>query len=132
MFFLTTRLPTRYTLTSTLFPYPTLFRSLLAGACRQSTLLSIRAWIEDFPIVVTGLVMSAYYAGYIVGSTVCGPLIYRVGHIRAFAAFAAIASAVPLLHGLSADAIAWIPLRAVSGFSFFGLFMVMEIGRAHV
>src|SRR3546814_655328 len=67
-----------------------------------------------------------YYAGYIVGSTVCGPLIYRVGHIRAFAAFAAIASAVPLLHGLSADAIAWILLRAVSGFSFFGLFMVME------
>src|SRR3546814_3348270 len=81
---------------------------LLAGAGLQSTLLSIRAGIEDFPIVVTGLVMSAYYAGYIVGSTVCGPLVYRVGHIRAFAAFAAIASAVPLLHGLS------------------------EIGRAHV
>src|SRR3546814_13927264 len=40
---------------------------LLAGAGLQSTLLSIRAGIEDFPIVVTGLVMSAYYAGYIVG-----------------------------------------------------------------
>src|SRR3546814_3559830 len=40
---------------------------LLAGAGLQSTLLSIRAGIEDFPIVVTGLVMSAYYAVYIVG-----------------------------------------------------------------
>jgi MFS family permease len=70
--------------------------------------------------------LSTYYAGYIVGSKVCAPLIYRVGHIRAFAAFAAIASGVPLLHGLSVDAAAWIPLRAVSGFCFFGLFMVME------
>lgn len=99
---------------------------LLAGAGLQVTLLSVRAGIEDFPIVVTGLVMSGYYAGYIIGSKVCAPLIYRVGHIRAFAAFAAIASAVPLLHGLFVDAVAWIPLRVVSGFCFFGLFMAME------
>jgi MFS family permease len=99
---------------------------LLAGAGLQSTLLSLRAGIEDFPIVVTGLVMSGYYAGYIVGSKVCGLLIYRVGHIRAFAALAAVASAVPLLHGVFADVVAWIPLRAISGFCFFGLFMAME------
>lgn len=99
---------------------------LLAGSGLHATLLSIRAGIEDFPIVATGLVMSAYYAGYIVGSKVCGPLIYRVGHIRAFAALAAVASAVPLLQGLFVDAIAWILLRAVSGLCFFGLFMVME------
>lgn len=99
---------------------------LLAGAGLQSTLLSLRAGIEDFPIVAMGLVVSGYYAGYLVGSKVCAPLIYQVGHIRAFAAFAAVASAVPLLHGLFPDAIAWIPLRAISGFCFFGLFMVME------
>jgi MFS family permease len=99
---------------------------LLAGAGLQSTLLSIRAGIEDFPIVAAGLVMSGYFAGYIVGSKVCGPLIYRVGHIRAFAAFAAVASAVPLLHGLFVDAVAWILLRSISGLCFFGLFMVME------
>lgn len=99
---------------------------LLAGAGLQSSLLSIRGGIENFPVAAIGLVMSAYYAGYIVGSQVCGPLIYRVGHIRAFAALAAVASAVPLLHGLFVDAVAWILLRAVSGFCFFGLFMIME------
>lgn len=99
---------------------------LLAGGGLQPTLLSIRAGIEDFPIVTTGLVMSGYYAGFILGSKVCGPLIYRVGYIRAFAALAAVASAVPLLHGLFVDAVAWIPLRVMSGFCFFGLFMIME------
>lgn len=99
---------------------------LLAGAGLQVTLLSIRAGHEGFPIVATGLVMSGYYAGYLIGSKICGPLICRVGYIRAFAAFAAIASTVPLLQGLFVDPVAWIVLRVVSGFCFFGLFMVME------
>lgn len=46
---------------------------LLAGAGLQATLLSLRAGVEDFPIVAMGLVVSGYYAGYIVGSKVCGP-----------------------------------------------------------
>lgn len=99
---------------------------LLAGAGLHATLLGVRAGVEHFPIVATGMVMSAYYAGYIVGSRACESLIHRVGYVRTFAALAAIASAIPLLQGLFVDPIAWILLRAASGFCFFGLFMVME------
>ena len=70
--------------------------------------------------------MSAYYGGFLVGSRFCGALIYRVGHIRTFAALAALASAMPLLHGLFVDPWAWTPLRAVSGFCLAGLITVME------
>lgn len=99
---------------------------LLAGSSLQFSLLGLRAGIEDFSIVAAGGFMSAYYAGYLFGSRYCGALIFRVGYIRTFAALAALASAMPLLHGLFVDPLAWIPLRAVSGLCLAGLYMVME------
>ncbi len=107
---------------------------LLAGSGLQFSLLGLRAGIEDFSILATGAFMSAYYAGYLLGSKYCVTLIYRVGHIRTFAALAALASAMPLLHGLFVDPYLWIPLRAVSGLCFAGLLTVMESwinGRAN-
>ena len=99
---------------------------LLAGNSLQFSLLGLRAGIEDFSIIAAGGFMSAYYAGYLFGSKFCAALIYRVGYIRTFAALAALASAMPLLHGLFVDPLAWIPLRAISGLCLAGLYMVME------
>ncbi len=88
--------------------------------------LPIRMGIEGLPPEVSGLVMSAYYGG-LVGGCIYGPrIIGRVGHIRAFAAFAAVISAATLLHALWFAALPWAVLRAVSGFCMAGLFATIE------
>ena len=53
-------------------------------------------------------------------------LIQSVGHIRAFVALGAVASTAPLLHLLVIDPIAWVVARALTGFCFAGLFIVVE------
>jgi MFS family permease len=70
--------------------------------------------------------MSAYFLAFIFGTFVCPPIIRRVGHIRAFAAMGAVASAVAIAHVLLVHPLVWGVLRAVNGISMVGLFMVME------
>ncbi len=99
---------------------------LMLGNGLQGTLLGLRADIEGFPTAVTGLVMSIFYAGYLIGAVRAPVLISRVGHIRVFAAFAALASAAVLLHAIFLQPIVWAVMRLVSGFSFATLFIVAE------
>src|SRR6185295_16675945 len=47
-------------------------------------------------------------------------------HIRAFAAFVAIATVTTLLHPIFLDPVAWAVIRAVTGFCFAGLFATIE------
>ena len=56
----------------------------LIGVCvgMTSTLLSLRATIEGFGTLVTGFIMSAYFIGYLFGSTRAPKDIRRVGYIR--------------------------------------------------
>ncbi|HLI11145.1 MAG TPA: MFS transporter [Alphaproteobacteria bacterium] len=91
-----------------------------------STFLSLRMNLEGFPPEVTGLVMSAYYAGMAVGARTCDRLINRVGHVRAFAAFAAVVSAIVLISAFFVSPYVWGVMRATLGFCFAGLFMVVE------
>ena len=50
----------------------------------------------------------------------------KIGHIRAFLALGAIASTAPLVHLLAIHPISWVAARALTGFCFAGLFMVVE------
>lgn len=99
---------------------------LLAGNGLQSTLISVRADLEQFPTTLIGLLMSAYFAGFVAGCRINPGFIKSVGHIRTFTALASIASASALAHALVVDVVAWALLRAVTGFCFAGLFMVIE------
>jgi len=99
---------------------------LLAGNGLQSTLVALRANLESFPLTVIGLLMSVYYAGFVAGCFHCPRIVARVGHIRAFAAFAALASAATVTHALFVEPIVWLALRAIIGFAFAGLYMVSE------
>ena len=99
---------------------------LLIGIGLQGTLLSLRANLEGFPVPVTGLVMSAYFMGFIIGTFVCPMLIQRVGHIRAFSALAAIAAASAIAHGMWITPWAWLLLRIITGICLVGLYMVIE------
>src|SRR5262249_2377116 len=68
----------------------------------------------------------AYFAGYATGAVLCGLLIDRVGHIRAFAALSAIVAAALLGHALYFDPVLWALLRALAGFGCAGLFVTTE------
>ena len=111
---------------------PTLFALLLGfglmqmGNTLQGTLLSVRGGIESFSPTQIGAVGAGFWVGVVVGSLRCGKLIQSVGHIRAFLALGAIASTAPLLHLLVMDPIVWVVARALTGFCFAGLFIVVE------
>jgi MFS family permease len=99
---------------------------LLTGNGLQNTLLPIRAYLEGFSTVSIGILGSAYFLGF-AGGCLLGPrLIQRAGHIRTFTAMAAIASAVPLAHALAVLPGIWWPMRAITGFCFAVLYIVIE------
>ena len=64
---------------------------LMLGAGLQGTLLGLRATLEGFPALLTGTIMSCYYVGYVLGTVIALPLVRQIGHIRVFAALAAVA-----------------------------------------
>ncbi|SCY35120.1 MFS transporter [Microvirga guangxiensis] len=111
---------------------PTLVALLLGyalmqiGNTLQGTLLSVRGSIEQFSPTQIGAVGSAFWAGIVVGSLWAGRVIQQVGHTRTFAALAAIAASVALLHLLVISPLVWIAARAVTGFCFAGLFIAVE------
>src|ERR1700751_3387087 len=102
------------------------FGLMQLGNTFQGTLLSIRGGIEGFSPALIGAVGSGFWAGIMIGSLRCGKVIESVGHIRAFVAFGAVASTAPLVHLLVIDPIAWVLARALTGFCFAGLFIVVE------
>lgn len=99
---------------------------LLAGQGLQGTLLPVRASLENFPTLAIGIMGAAYFLGFTFGCLRGGELVQRVGHVRVFLAMTALASAAPLLHGLVLDPIAWGLLRALTGFCFAVLYIVIE------
>ena len=99
---------------------------LLAGNGLQGTLISVRADLEAFSLASIGFLMSSYFLGFISGCLVAPGLVARAGHIRAFAAFAAIAAATALIYALEVHLALWIFLRAITGFCFAGLYMIIE------
>lgn len=99
---------------------------LLNGIGLLGTLVGLRASVEGFSVLLVGAVMSAYFFGFALGSWVCPALIRSVGHIRAYAAFATVASAVAIAYPLIIDPLAWIILRVLTGLTLAGLYMAIE------
>jgi len=99
---------------------------LMLGAGLQGTLLGLRATLEGFPAPVTGAVMSCYYVGYLIGTAAAPRLVQAVGHVRVFAALAAVASAAILVQGSFVYPIPWGAMRLVSGVCFAGIYVVAE------
>jgi MFS family permease len=102
------------------------FGILMLGDGLQGTLLAVRADLEGFSTTLTGLVMSTFYLGFLLGSIMTPRLTVKVGHIRVFAAFAALSSAAILIHAIFVTVPVWIAMRLISGFCFSGLYIVAE------
>src|SRR4029077_14534339 len=90
------------------------------------TFLSLRVAIEDFGATMSGLVLSSYFAGFTLGAVRSERIIERVGHIRAYAAFAGLVVAATALMPLRVGPLPWLTLRAAIGFGCAGLFIATE------
>ena len=99
---------------------------LLMGSGLLGTLLAVRGRIEGYEDQVLGLVMSAYFAGFFLGTYAAPGLIQRIGHIRAFAFYAALCAATVLLHPVLVSPWAWGLLRLSTGIALVGLYTVIE------
>lgn len=99
---------------------------LVVGVGLLFSVLGLRAGLADFSSITLGLVTSAYFVGFVLGTYVCPMVIRKVGHIRAFAAMASLASTMPILHAFWVDPWFWGVLRLVTGVCMVGLYIVIE------
>jgi len=90
------------------------------------TFISLRVAMENFGPTASGLVLSSYFAGFTLGALRCERVIERVGHIRAYAAFAGMVVAATTAMPLLAGPLFWSMLRTVIGFGCSGLFIATE------
>ncbi|OBQ89389.1 MFS transporter [Mesorhizobium sp. WSM3879] len=99
---------------------------LLGGNGLQGTLIALRGAQEGFSASDIGLMGTFYFAGFLLGCLAVTRILKAVGHVRTFAALAAIASVGTLLLVLVIDPVMWCAVRFAGGFCFAGLFTVME------
>jgi MFS family permease len=99
---------------------------LVVGIALLTVAIGAQAGLAKYSGLVTGLIMSCYFAGFVYGTYACPALIRRVGYIRAFAVMASVASAVPVLHAIWTNPWFWGLLRFVTGVCIVGLYVVIE------
>ncbi len=99
---------------------------LLAGSGLQSLVMPLRGQAEGFSTAALGLLGTAWAIGFVAGCYFAPRLVRKVGHVRAYGAFAATASIVALMTGIWINEFAWIVLRVFTGFAMAGAFMVIE------
>jgi MFS family permease len=99
---------------------------LIAGNSLVAVTTPLRARIEGFPELTVGLLGSVYFAGMLAGTLAAPAIIRRGGHIRAYAAFVALAVASVILMPVMPWPWAWLICRALIGLVFAGLYAVIE------
>lgn len=102
------------------------FGLLMMGNGLGGTLVGIRAELAGFNTVVSGVVMSGYFAGFLLGSRLVPKALATVGHIRVFAAMASVASSSVLIHAVTESALTWFVVRSTTGLCMAGLYLVVE------
>lgn len=99
---------------------------LLVGSGLFNTYLGLRLTAASTSEVWVGAIIAAYYLGLVFGARVGHKLIIRVGHIRAYAATAAIVTITVLIQALFDVLSLWIVLRFVAGIAMVTQFIVLE------
>lgn len=99
---------------------------VMVGNGLNGSLLGVRSEAEGFSLVVTGLIMTAYFAGFMAGTMYAESALKTVGHIRVFAALASTASTVVLIQAISVHPVTWLITRFFFGACMAGLYVVVE------
>lgn len=99
---------------------------LIVGNSFLITLLGLRFSLLGIEPSIIGVVMVCYSAGFAVGSLYADRVVRRVGHIRAFAVFAALAAMASLIYPMTYNVWHWGILRGLGGLSIAALFVTIE------
>jgi len=99
---------------------------LLLGHGLLNTLLTLRGVAEGYSTGMVGLLMSGYFAGFLIGTWLAPSLIRRIGHIRTFSFYASLAATAVLLHVMIVNPWVWLVLRVIYGVALVTLYMVIE------
>lgn len=105
---------------------------VMAGSGLIGTIIGIRAEAEGFPTGVIGLIGTAYYAGFLVGSRISLRALTKVGHIRVFTALASVLAVSVLMTGLKVQPAVWIVTEFVTGVCLAGQYVVAESWLNHL
>ncbi|MCB1347972.1 MAG: MFS transporter [Maritimibacter sp.] len=97
-----------------------------AGNALLGVVLPLRMETAGYPVALTGAIMAAYYLGLALGGFRAKRIILRIGHIRAFAVFAALTATVCLAYAFFFNPAAWLILRVINGFCIAGLTTTIE------
>ncbi len=98
----------------------------MAGNSLLGVVLPLRMQAADYSVSLIGAIMAAYYLGLALGGLKAKHIILRIGHIRAFSAFAAITAATCLAYEFFFHPTAWVVLRIINGFCIAGMTTSIE------
>jgi len=99
---------------------------LQGGMGLMSVLLPLRMQEAGFTTTEIGIMSAGFATGFFVGCIYAPRLISRVGHIRAFACFATVLSALTLALAIDTDLALWTSARLLSGICFAGLLTISD------
>jgi MFS family permease len=99
---------------------------LLLGNGLFGTLTALRMIHEGFTATTIGVVIACHSIGFAAACLTSRRIIDAVGHIRTFAAFAALLAVCSLAFSVFPDPFAWVALRLIFGYSSAAVFMVGE------
>jgi MFS family permease len=99
---------------------------VLAGNGLEGVLLPLRGSLQGFSELEIGLIGSSYHAGLMIGCLICPRIIARVGHIRAFTVFTAIATMSPLIEAIWPTPEVWWVFRGLAGICLAGILNAVE------
>nr|WP_255670577.1 MFS transporter [Cognatishimia sp. F0-27] len=99
---------------------------LMVGNGLQGSLLGVRGPAAGFSSLEMSIIMSGYFAGFLLASEITPKMIRRVGHVRVFAALGSLVSAVLILFPAFEHPITWTMGRVALGFCFCGVYVTAE------
>lgn len=99
---------------------------LLVGNATQNIYIPTKAIELDFGMFAVSLLGSLYFFGFVIGCLLVPQYLLRVGHIRTFSAFAAVAGASAIVMSLTSTPWVWFILRFFTGFSLAALYLSIE------
>jgi MFS family permease len=99
---------------------------LIGGNGLQGTYIALRGSHEGFSASLIGIISAGYSIGFAVGCIYVTRLLRQIGHIRTFAAMAAITASASLAMSLIIDPVFWFVMRFIIGITVAGLFATVE------
>lgn len=99
---------------------------LIGGNGLQGTFIALRGSAEGFSPSTIGLIGACYSIGFAVGCLNVTRILRSIGHIRTFAAMAAICACCSILMPLITSPLFWALMRFVIGICVASLFAVVE------